>query len=368
MAATLALNPVRSGGAGAEPLPSPGTPGILDQLQTSSRQVGGTLPPKDGWCPELLQNWDSIPFQHKGWHTMRMRVLRAMRETQQTAGREWKFCDCGGASYVYENTSTGEVDVRGSRCEDRFCVPCGQKRSRQIADSLRVLIAKEPAMFITFTVRGLPHHTLAGQLEKLKNAWKDLRRLPLWKDSIRGGAIMLEVKWSTSGGGHWHPHYHLICHGKWIDQDRLRAAWFALTGDSDQVNVQRVAEVEKSLGYVTKYASKCVDSSFVMKPGKLREAMQALKGTRLCACFGSWFGTPLREEFEDEGPTEVLTPWLYCGTISDLEFHAAAGDAHAKDVLQRVERLRALRQSLTDRCTSPPEVRHAAPAADAAHA
>lgn len=299
---------------------------------------------------------DAIPFLHRGWHNMRMRVLRAMRETKQTYSREFKFCDCGGEVHVYENTATGEVKARGSRCEDRFCAPCGQIRSRQIADSLRALLEREPAMFITLTVRGRPGDHLAGQIKKLSDGWKALRRLPLWRNSIRGGAIMLEVKWSKTSGGHWHPHYHLVCHGEWIDQHRLKAAWYAITGDSDQVNIQRIVEIEKSLGYVSKYASKCVDASFVMKPGLLREAMVALRGKRLCACFGSWHGTPLREKLEpeyDEDGTlsyEVsLTAWVYRGTIATLRMHEAGGDTQAANLLRCVERQTALRFALSER-------------------
>lgn len=361
-AGTTCFDAGRSGGAGAEPLPVAGTPATLDPLQTTSRQDGGAPDLADGWCEALFQTADSIPFEHRGWHTMRMRVLTAIRETKQSASREWKFCDCGGEVHVFENTSTGEVKVRGSRCEDRFCLPCGQKRSYQIGQSLRDLVGKEQALFITLTVRGRAGDHLAGQIKKLSDAWKALRRLPLWSSSIRGGAIMLEVKWSTGSGGHWHPHYHLICHGRWIDQERLRAAWFAITGDSDQVKVKRVRELEESIGYVTKYASKCIDASFVMKPKLLREAMVALRGRRLCACFGTWYGTPLREElesdFDENGqlkPDVLLSPWVYRGTRSTLESHAGGGNAEAADLLRRVDRARALRHALDRRCNGPPD-------------
>lgn len=342
------------------------------QAAPSPAQSHGTV--VDGWCEMLMSTWDAIPFQHRGWHNMRMRVLRAMRETEQAYSREFRFCDCGGEVHVYENTSTGEVKARGSRCEDRFCVPCGHIRSRQIADSLRKLIEKEPALFITLTVRGRPGDSLSEQIQKLSDGWKALRRLPLWRDSIHGGAIMLEIKWSKTSGGHWHPHYHLLCHGKWIDKQRLQAAWFAITGDSHQVDVQRVQEVEKSLGYVVKYASKPVDASFVMKPDKLREAMVALRGKRLCACFGSWHGTPLREKLEPEVDADgcltlevSLTPWVYLGSEASLRMHAESGDAHAADVLRRLERLRALRSTLDKRCRGSPAMRGSAAAVAPSH-
>lgn len=280
-----------------------------------------------------------------------------MMETETADARVHKFTHCGDETYVYQHAVSGEIEYHGSRCNDRFCLVCGQIRSRKIANSLSALIEKEQPLFITFTVRGLPGDTLQKLLDHLNEGWKQLKRLELWTKSIRGGAVMTEIKWSTTSGGHWHPHLHIMAHGKWIDQNRLRAAWYAITRDSHQVVVKRVRDVEEALGYVTKYASKPMDGSFTMRPHLLREAIRTLKGRRLCACFGTWYGTPLNDTSEDtEDETEILTQWRFIGTVRDLEYRAGSGDAEASKLLASVERAKALRYALTERCRSPASV------------
>jgi hypothetical protein len=61
-----------------------------------------------------------------------------------------------------------------------------------------------------------------------------------------------------------------------------------------------VKNVEITGRYVTKYASKPLNTSFANSPALLDEALRALKGRRLCLTFGSWYGTPLTDA-EDDG-------------------------------------------------------------------
>jgi hypothetical protein len=213
---------------------------------------------------------------------------------------------------------------------------------------------KRKLMFITLTVRGKPSDRLSSMLDRLKNAWKELRRMTGWKNHIAGGVIMTEIKWSATSGGHWHPHYHIIAEGKWLDEKWLRDAWQLLTRDSKECDVSRIDEPGKALSYVTKYASKPLDSSFTMKSHLLDEAMHAMKGVRLAACFGEWHGTPLLEKVQDDDETECLTTWCYEGTTDDLAIRAARGEAKAKQLLQAVERLQRLRHTLNQRCRGSP--------------
>lgn len=209
-------------------------------------------------------------------------------------------------------------------------------------------------LFITLTIRGKPDDRLTTLLNRLRDAWKNVRRLDGWRNAIKGGVVMTEVKWSTTSGGHWHPHYHIIAEGRWLDESWLQQAWKLVTRDSDQVKVRRVEEVDHALGYVVKYASKPMDASFTMKSHLLDEAMVALKGVRLAACFGTWHGTPLKEEAEDVDETAALTGWVYEGTVSDLQSRASKGDSAAAHLLQAVERLQRLRHALSQRRRGPP--------------
>ena len=326
---TTCIEPVRSGGVGAAP-PRAGTPAPssaqLDPLETCELITGPTVV---GWDEVMECNWDSVPFMHRGWHQTRRRILKTMMGLDLAESRVRRFRECGNEVHVYYQAESQEVEFHSSCCKDRWCLICGQRRSAQIARALREKMAERETRFITLTIRGGAGDFLCDQVARLRRAWRELRRHPYWKECVTGGAVMLEVKWSKGSGGHWHPHYHILCHGKWIDQDRLKAAWFAITGDSDQVCVRLVREAGEARCDVTKYASKPVDSSFVNNPKRLGEAMLALKGQRLCACFGSWYGTRLNDELEDHCEEDTLTNWTYCGTEQSLRHRRENGDAEA---------------------------------------
>ena len=349
------FDPRRSGGVGAEPpraasaAPSAAVaaPPVaqLDSLETTAQRSRDSL---TGWCPDFDRNWDSLPFQHRGWHDTRCRILRTMNGLDISAARVWRFARCGDDVHVYQDGATGEVEFHSSACRDRWCLICGQRRSAEIARSLEKKMAEAETRFITLTIRGKHGDFLSDQIARLRQAWRELRRHPFWKEHVSGGAVMLEVKWSTGVGGHWHPHYHILCHGKWLDQERLRAVWFGITGDSDQVKVKLVREAKEALAYVTKYASKPVDSSFVNNQKRLGEAMLALKGQRLAACFGTWYGTPLKEEFDDDETPPFFTNWVYMGTIESLRHRSREGDKTAAVLLDSVERIMRIR-SLANR-------------------
>jgi hypothetical protein len=355
--------------------------GVLDPLETSNAmQKNRPIESETGnasaesWHPDWGshgRNPDSVPFEHRGWSKDRRRIYASMCRTEQAGNRRHAFATCRDRVHVMTHPESGEIAVRCETCKDRFCVPCGHKRSYDVCRALERLMkpAQDRLMFITLTVRGLPGQSLSELIGHLRAGWIALRKLEGWRQCVTGGGVMLEIKWSETSGGHWHPHYHIICEGSWVDEAWLRKAWEVITGDSRECNVQRVREPAKALSYVAKYASKPVDSSFIRRPALLDEAMTSLKGQRLCACFGSWHGTPLQPKKEEFDETETITAWCYEGTTDDLRNRAAGGDSRAAGILAQVERWFALRHVLDKRRRSrPPDGSVAQPVQDAATA
>lgn len=340
----------------------------LDPPETSSHPQYPR--PDDAICDNAdnFRNPDSIPWEHRGWQQTRRRVFASMCRVGIPDQRRCNFWACGDRVHVMRDQISDELEVWTERCHDRFCLRCGQLRSHRIAEALEGLMKPviDKLMFITLTVRGRPDDSLRSMIDRLREGWKELRRLKGWKGLVRGGAVMLEVKWSATSGGHWHPHYHLVVEGEWVDEQWLRDAWKLITRDSDQVNVQRIKEPRQALGYITKYASKPMDSSFTSRPVLLDEAMKTLRGIRLAACFGSWHGTPLARKVESEGTdeTEGLTQWVYEGTVDDLRTRASTQDQQAADVLAAVERILRVR-SLRDQRRRGDAESHGPPDADA---
>jgi len=253
--------------------------------------------------------------------------------------RVLKFQQCHDTVWLWQNGQTGEIKERGNHCNDRFCQVCGRDRSRRIARALSERIAKTAPLFITLTVRGSVGAKLKDQLQVLQAGWRALRRMPIWK-AVKGGAAMIEVKWSTTGGGHWHPHIHIVAEGRYMEQSDLSRAWAVCTGGSTSVNIKRAFVTDKVINYVAKYASKPMDGSFTDKVHKIREAIAALGGVRLCACFGTWFGTPLNDGDSNDDDL-LIEGWICVGSESNIRIAAASGCAASIKFLEHLDRHRA---------------------------
>lgn len=324
----------------------------LEDTQTSDPDA------PEGLLPAPFDdNDDACPFPHTGWLHDRKRVMRALIATGAREERLQRFWQCGSQIWVYEHCPTGELAFRHNHCGDRFCMVCGRLRSSLIAGQIQKLIGKCQPLFMTFTVRGKPGDTLNPLLERLMSAWKQLRATDLWRDKIRGGVAMLEVKHSSTSGGHWHPHLHVIADGDYIEVGWLSQLWKTLTEGSTQVHVTRVKDAGNTISYVTKYASKPMDCSFLRKANLLQQAIVALKGRRLCACFGTWYGTRLIEELPDE-ESPVFTEWRCIGSLRDLEAKRAEGDERSGLILGLVERHFRREARFLKRATGPPTVHH----------
>lgn len=270
----------------------------------------------------LIEGTPAARWRHSGWSVNRRRVFAAMETCQVSQNRRDAFAKCGCNAVLFENDEKpGEFRIGATYCHDRLCVPCANARAAEISRCLQDRIRGKSVSFITLTLCG-HGESLAQKLNRLYLAFRSLRSHLRWKETVRGGAAFLEVKWSDIAQ-RWHPHLHLIADAKYIDQGELSDIWRGLTKDSYIVDIRRVNDHDAVAGYVTKYASKPLNSSFINTPSLLQEALTALRGKRLCFCFGSWYKTPLHEvDFEDE-PKGSWTP-LY--SLDELLPLAERGD------------------------------------------
>jgi len=75
-----------------------------------------------------------------------------------------------------------------------------------------------------------------------------------------------------------------------------------------------------------------------MKPEWLDEAVEALKGRRLCLCFGSWYGSRLtsaEEESLDEDWEPNKVNWHRVHSLNDILHDATNGDRAAWAILDK---------------------------------
>jgi hypothetical protein len=368
------LNPVTpasgspsSGGAGAEPtapltsrLPDLGeTPptgsSSLDTTETSGNSFVKSFLSEKPATPKSLEIglWDcwAVKFRHSGWRKIREKIHQSMIRTGQSSSRVDSFCTCGAGTYVQrtiEGIEPIQYRIAGSSCHDRLCTPCANARSHRLKLALMQVMHGKRISFITLTLAG-KDAGLQEKVDRLYKHFKALRQHPLWSENVRGGAAFLEVKWSEKAK-RWHPHLHCICDADFIDQGELSTVWRTISKDSFIVDVRRVRNDEQAAGYVTKYASKPLNTSFANDPVLLDEAMVALKGRRLCIAYGDWYGTPLDFESEELLNEDEIPPdgWQSYVPLEIAIQGANEGDAYWREVLVKAGGEGRWRQALLD--------------------
>lgn len=298
-------------------------------------------------------NWDEQDnlaqiFRHSGWHDDRVRVYDALKATMQPVSRIINFASCGFGSYVLKSQDEPpRYRVAGSKCHDRFCIPCASERSRTITANVLDRLGKDPVRMMTLTIGGVGQ-PLQERLDHLDQSFAKLRRTSFWRKYVTGGVAFLEIKWSAATD-RWHPHLHCLVEGKYIPKRELSIEWQLATGDSSIVRLGLVRNHHRALHEVTKYASKPLSATFVRIPERLQEAIRVLYGRRLCTTFGRWRGVALTPH-----PSEDA--WENLGSLHDMVNAAASGDLEAINVLANLNESAAATAICVARERSPPHL------------
>lgn len=294
------------------------------QIQTTPYGLGAVAtqsPPRD----DLGASVPTICFRHSGWQRDRERVHDALVATGQPLNRLADFRQCGKHVYVLQcTTDPGKYMIGGSTCRDRFCLPCGQERSRRIATNVIEQLEKKQARFLTLTLHST-FHTLSHLLDKLTRSFAELRRTKLWKRKVDGGVAFVEIKW-IEATQRWHPHFHCLVQGRYLPSKELAKLWNRITGDSSVIDIRFVKDNGHVTHYVAKYASKPMDHSVILDRDRLRESIVALKGKRLCMTFGTWQGVSLTANLDESG-------WVNLGLLSEIIKDATRGNPVALEAL-----------------------------------
>lgn len=268
----------------------------------------------------------AVVFRHTGWKRHRGLVADALDRTGQSFNRRNSFVDCGSHAYVMRSVEDPTKHrIAGSCCHDRFCLPCARGRAHTIAGNLLEYIKDVEIRFLTLTVK-TDQEPLTWQIDKLYTAFQALRRSALWKRRVTGGVAFLEVKRSDRLH-RWHPHLHCLVSGYYLDKHKLSRIWHRITGDSYVVDIQRPKTDDQVLGYVTKYASKPFNNTFINKPVHLDEAVTALQGRKLALTFGTWRGLKL-------SPIPDPGAWEYVAPLTSILERAGCKDPDALGILE----------------------------------
>lgn len=282
------------------------------------------LPRDDYRVPTLEQH--ERTFRHSGWLAPRRRIFAAMQACSVSDFRLDRFANCGSMCMVQWSPSAKRFRLSANYCRDRLCIPCGLARSNIIRSNLVRHCAGRVVRMATFTTKH-NHTSLKDQITRLYKAFADLRRREFFKQNITGGCIVLEVK--VGKDGLWHPHLHTLLEGCWVAQGQLSKEWLAVTGDSWNVDIRPCGADGKEIGYVAAYTGKPMDASVHQSPRHLAEFIPALKGVRVCNCFGTW----RRLKLSDPDP-DAPDDWATIGSLARLIDDADAGDKAAEGILK----------------------------------
>lgn len=270
----------------------------------------------------------SVTFRHSGWTHNRLLIAQALSRTHQPQSRQLNFSNCGSDAYVLRSLDNPEVyRLAGSACHDRFCLPCAQERSHAIALNVLELTQGRQTRFLTLTLKA-SSDPLATQLDKLYASFQALRRRKLWKDKVTGGVAFLEITWSDKTHT-WHPHFHILVEGHYIPHSKLKNLWYQITGDSFVVDIRYVRDLRTASRYVTKYASKPFNNTYLNRPTQLDECILAIKGRKLLLTFGTWRGITLIRTPSDGA-------WEHVAPLDTIITDAAHGDLYAQHILAKL--------------------------------
>lgn len=251
-------------------------------------------------------------------------------DTDRLDRRAYNLHRCNTYPKIW-TTQSGLPRVVWGQCRDRLCPRCSFYRSKRLAHDIHERIAHLDSLrFLTLTLAA-DNRPLHDRLDRLYQAWRNLRRRPDWKARVRGGVATLEVTHNAETGN-WNVHLHVVVDGEYFPQDLLSSIWKDVTGDSEIVYIKAVFNRRDTGKYISKYVAKL--SCVVGWAGTwIREFALALSGRRLVMTFGSAHGSDIDLALapEREGCSE---PVADCNRIIELAL-AGNGPATRAIVLAR---------------------------------
>lgn len=309
----------------------------LDTQQTSDV----FYPPKE-WSADFTPPQKKVSeFVHAEWYADRVKIWRAFGRCKVSEERDYRFRHCGEEGWVYQNLDDLEkFKLVLNRCGDRFCQVCGRFRAAKLRAKVAANIGHGDLRLLTLTVQA-KKQKLTEAISHLYQNFRLLRLTKIWQEKVKGGMAFLEIKWNEELK-RWHPHLHVVMEGHYIEQGYVTQIWKALTGDSQIVDVRRIYNPETVNRYVTKYVTKPMNATFIDRPEKLDEAINALKGKRMAIPYGTWYAKKI-EEMSDENVREKERDdpvWNPIGNFADILAKHAKGEERATYIIRKLSKFR----------------------------
>lgn len=220
-------------------------------------------------------------------YEMQDALVEALRETEHFAHLVPRVAECHRSFRHKVCEHRHEWAAATVSCNCRLCPHDSRKRSLRLAARWETVLKDCTELrYCVLAERNSPD--LSAGLASLWRAWGRLRTTPLWKQSVKGAVVALEVTFNRDEGT-WHPHLNVLFEGEYIPFEALRQIWLEATGDNGQTAFIRAADsgtLRELLKYVTKL------SDIVELPDAVDEFLSATARRRFIRTYGSFYHLP----------------------------------------------------------------------------
>lgn len=267
-------------------------PSSVHTIETSFRNstdvVEQSSPPTSP--PDLPDPDDRQDYTYRGY-LLQPRIETYRRALEIYADVDGSFSGkfstrlqlCRKYAFFVQNKHTNKLRIQSSRCKLRWCPIC-RDVSRMIVTKATEewLCVQEYPKMITFTLKH-SDDPLNLQIKRIYAAFKKVRTRAVFKNNVTGGIWFFQLKFNHTTE-QWHPHIHCLVAGKFIPHNKIKSAWFKITGDSKIVDIRPVKDLEGCATEVARYATSPADITAVDLERAL-DIYYATKHRRIC---GSW--------------------------------------------------------------------------------
>jgi len=259
-------------------------------------------------------------------------------------GQRYELQHCREHAYFAMDSVSGDVKVMTDACRQRWCPMCAAQKASFARESTQAWLESLAApRFLTLTLRHC-EDDLKPQIEYLQDCFRRLRQRAYWKKRVTGGVWFLQVHRSESDGC-WHPHFHILLEGEYLEQGELSDLWDLVSYGSPIIDIRRIHNPESSAMYVARYSAR--PARFASMPLDDRvEMIEALKGKRLCGTFGTakvitltppkiessadwktigYYDTLVKDAKTNKDAYLILQAWIHEHPITDEQFEAYTG-------------------------------------------
>lgn len=278
-----------------------------------------------------------VPFAWAEAQEWRFRATKAERvqwlallgKMELSGAAVRRFARCGDGAWVQFSAARGTHRVISRTCHSRACPECRKAAAKALHARLNWALPAATGKNLRLVTLTLKHTTrpLRDQLDFLRESFRRLRQRKFWRRTQRYGFAVIEI--SRNHDTHtWHPHLHVITHGRWMEQGVLKSEWRAVTHGSYIVDVRPLRSREKALSYILKYLTKGPGDAILNRPQLMLEWWAAVRGGRLFLKFGDTLKA-LPAKVDDGFPND----WVWDEPLTELLRRAARGTPGAQTKL-----------------------------------